>query len=303
VRCTRRGRSGLEATFTVLPDLPEPARAGLFARPGDYRAYVRFSNGAAARQPDPKPDVRGVAVKVLGVAGKKVIPALADATTQDFLLIRTPTVPFRNADEFVRFTVAASSSPLLLLPRAIGAIGLGRTLQIVRTVLPGLKAPIASFATTTYFSALPIRYGAHAARFQLAPRAGAEAGAAPGKSPDYLREEIARRLAGGPIAYDFRVQFFTDEARTPIEDPTRDWSEADAPYVTVARLVIGAQDPGSARGRKVDAFVERLSFDPWHALEEHRPLGNLMRARNVAYRVSTAERQAAGEPDGSERFD
>jgi hypothetical protein len=40
-----------------------------------------------------------------------------------------------------------------------------------------------------------------------------------------------------------------------------------------------------------------MSFDPWHALEAHRPLGAMMRARNHAYRVSTKERQAAAEPE------
>jgi hypothetical protein len=50
-------------------------------------------------------------------------------------------------------------------------------------------------------------------------------------------------------------------------------------------------------------YVETLSFDPWHALVEHRPLGDIMRARNVAYRVSTQARKADAEPDGSERFD
>jgi hypothetical protein len=52
----------------------------------------------------------------------------------------------------------------------------------------------------------------------------------------------------------------------------------------------------------VSEYVAALSFDPWHALEEHRPLGNVMRARNHAYRLSTQERSAAPEPDGSETF-
>src|ERR1043165_5105083 len=68
----RKGHGGVVATFEVLGDLPAPARQGLFAKPGQYRAYVRFSNGASARQPDHRGDVRGVAIKVLGVAGKKV---------------------------------------------------------------------------------------------------------------------------------------------------------------------------------------------------------------------------------------
>ena len=40
-----------------------------------------------------------------------------------------------------------------------------------------------------------------------------------------------------------------------------------------------------------------------HVLEEHRPLGNMMRARNHAYRLSTQERGASAEPDGSEAID
>ena len=44
-----------------------------------------------------------------------------------------------------------------------------------------------------------------------------------------------------------------------------------------------------------------MSFDPWHAPEDYRPLGNMMRARNPAYRLSTIERQAAApEPNGTE---
>src|SRR5688572_12980362 len=76
---------GVEATFEVLPNLPEEARVGLFAMPETYPAFVRFSNGAARHQPDPKPDIRGIAVKVLEVDGKKSIPGLEDARTQDFL--------------------------------------------------------------------------------------------------------------------------------------------------------------------------------------------------------------------------
>lgn len=297
-----KGNCGLLATFTVLPDLPRHARVGLFAAPSTYRAYVRFSNGAGAHQPDSKPDVRGIAIKVLGVAGKKVIPGLEGASTQDFLAIRSASTPFRDADEFVGF-VQAAANPALLLPRALWTLGLSRTLAILGQLAKGLKAPTLSLATTHYYSALPIRYGDYAVRFSLVPLAGADSHPKPAMTPDYLAEELAARLAKGPVEYDFRVQFFVDEARTPIEDASRDWRESDAPYVTVARLTLIQQDVASPRGRKVAEFVEGLAFDPWHALEELRPLGNMMRARNHAYRASTAERNASPEPAGSEYFD
>ncbi|HEX4404127.1 MAG TPA: hypothetical protein VH560_04815 [Polyangia bacterium] len=63
------------------------------------------------------------------------------------------------------------------------------------------------------------------------------------------------------------MQFFVDETRTPIEDASVEWKESDG-----------------------------FSFDPWHAVEDLRPLGNVTRAR-VAYRVSTGERKATAEPE------
>lgn len=297
-----KGKCALEATFTVLPDLPSQARAGLFAQPGTYRAYVRYSNGAGKHQPDPTPDVRGIAIKLVGVPGKKLIPGMEDATTQDFLAIRSASTPFRNVDEFVGF-VRAAASPALLIPRVISLLGFSRALRVLGQLAKGLKEPMVSVATTTYYSALPIACGDHAVRFRLRPCSEAAAGAQPGSDPDYLRAELASRVAKGPVEYDFALQFFVSEDKTPIEDASKDWSEADSPYVTVARLTLPQQDLASPRGQKLSAFIEKLSFDPWHALVAHRPLGNMMRARNFAYRVSTQERQAAKEPDGSERFD
>ena len=66
-----KGVAGVRAELIVRDDVPALARVGIFAQPGTYRAYVRFSNGAAVPQPDSKPDVRGLAVKVLGVPGTK----------------------------------------------------------------------------------------------------------------------------------------------------------------------------------------------------------------------------------------
>jgi hypothetical protein len=287
--------SGATAELTVLPDLPVHARQGLFAAPATYPAYVRFSNGAGKRQPDGKGDVRGVAIKLVGVEGKKVIPGMETAKTQDFLLIRTPALPFRDAHEFVK-VVTATANPLLLLPRIIGRLGLGRTLSLLPKLAKSVGGPMLSVATTRYFSAAAIRCGDHAARYALVPQA-ADPPAKAGTSPDYLVEELAARLKRGPVVYDLRLQFYVDAVKTPIEDFDVEWLEADAPLVTVARLTLPSQDLASPRGRRVAEHVEQLSFDPWHALEAHRPLGNVMRARNHAYRLSTIERGAAPEPE------
>lgn len=297
-----KGQIGLEAEFTVLDNVPEYARVGLFATPGTHRAYVRFSNGAGRRQSDKKGDMRGVAIKVLDVPGKKIIPGLEQATTQDFLFLHVPTTAFRNADDFV-WLLRAAEQPALLLPRAIGHFGPLGAARFISRLTKGLSIPMNSMATTRYFSTLPIKFGPYAVHYALDPQAPSEPAAKQKRSADYLADELTARLARGPVAYDFRVQFYVDEARTPIEDGSHEWLEADAPFVTIARLVLSAQEVGSPRGRRLSEFIERLSFDPWHAGEDFRPLGNMMRARNHAYRLSTQERGAAPEPDGTERFD
>ena len=64
---------GLEAQLEVKPDLPEPARQGIFAGPKTYDCLVRLSNGGMDIRPDAEPDIRGFALKVLGVTGRSAL--------------------------------------------------------------------------------------------------------------------------------------------------------------------------------------------------------------------------------------
>jgi hypothetical protein len=300
----RKGHLGAAASFEVFGNLPEPYAAGFFARPGSYRGYVRFSNGGPVQASDCRPDVRGLAVKVLGVSGKKLIPGLEAAPTHDFLAVHTPVTPFRNADEFVK-AIYAGRNMALALPHFFAAFGIGRSLTILKKFAAGAGEKIASLGRRRFFSALPVAYGAYAAKYSFTSVGADDAPGGPSgpTSDGHFGSDLADRLARGPLAYDFGVQLFRDEVSTPIEDGSVEWSEAVAPFVTVGRLTIPKQDARSSRGQKLADYVETLSFDPWHALVEHRPLGDIMRARNVAYRVSTQARKAAAEPNGSEGFD
>lgn len=290
---------GARATLIVPDDVPERARHGLFARPGRYPAWVRWSNGAPRRQSDKAPDARGIAVKVGGVPGRKIIPGLEDATTQDFLAIRTPVTPFRTADEFVAF-MAAARTPALLPIRLVFALGPVRAFTVLRALLASVKQPITSMATIPFFSAAAIQCGPHAVRYAFVPTGGTPAPAEPPGERDHFATDLRNRLREGGLEYDLRLQFFVDEATTPIEDHSRGWAEPDAPPVTVARLSIPQQDPQDEDGKRLAERIEAFSFDPWHALVEHRPIGNFMRARNFAYRASTQARGAAPEPDDAE---
>jgi hypothetical protein len=285
---------GCEATLEVLPDVAADARLGMFAEPATYQALVRYSNGAVHRQPDKKPDVRGIAVKVFGVPGTKVIPGMEDATTQDFLGIRSPATPVRDAEEFIKL-VRAARSPALLPFRLIGSMGLGRAITVIKAALAGFKVPMAPLAATAYYSALPITYGPYAAQYMFRPHDPVTRSAG-----GDLTEELTIRLRTAPVVYDLCVRFFVDAQQTPIEDASVEWKTE---LVPVARLTLPVQDLASARGQKVRDTVEQLAFDPWHARTDLRPLGNMMRARNHAYRASTLARGAAPEPAAMPSFE
>jgi hypothetical protein len=274
----------------LVVNAADAARAGLFAANGrTYQVYVRFSNGSSMRQPDKRPDVRGFALKLVGVSGRKIISGLENELTQDFLFINEPSIPFRDPVEFLTFQRAAKDGPGKLLPRLIAGFGLRRTLAILKRVIQSPK--VVSYATHTFHSGAPISFGSSAAKLALFPVTPSAAPAATGD--DYLRKDLIARLQAGPIVWALRAQLFQDDASTPIEDTSVTWS---GPWFDLATLTLPKQDPNTPRGREISALVEAMSFDPWHALEEHRPLGAIMRARAVAYRSSVLARKAAAEP-------
>jgi hypothetical protein len=277
----RKQLLGLTATLDVLSGLPEHAAHGLFADAGSHEVLVRLSNGGVDRARDATPDIRGFALKVRGVSGPGALGA--DTTAQDFLLINHSTFAIGNADDFVGLVVSSSNGRGALVRWAIGRFGLRGGLGRLKAIAASLGRPFSGFATETFWSAAPIACGPYAARVRLVPVDPAPP--SPEAAQDWAADVIAR-LASGPLVYDLQLQFFTDEAATPIEDASVDWP---TPYLTVARLTVPAQERSDA----TDAEAEGAAFDPWCALADHRPLGSVMRARKAAYRPSQTGRGLA----------
>lgn len=232
--------------------------------------------------------MRGIAIKLLGVEGEKILPGLESATTQDFLLIRSEATPFRDSAEFVGL-LWATRNPLLALPRLVWTLGLGRTLGLVKELQAGLGRPMPSLAAEQFWSALPIKFGDYAVRYTLVPEQNISGETTP---PD-LRAELAERLREGEVTWTFGVQFYENDDRTPIESGSATW---EAPVVPLARLVLPKQDLEASDAKALAKEIEGMSFDPWHATEDFRPLGEMMRARKAAYKVSAIARKAALDP-------
>ena len=65
-----------------------------------------------------------------------------------------------------------------------------------------------------------------------------------------------------------------------VEDSMTEWKEALAPFYQVATIRIPQQVFDTSDQNE---FCEGLSFSPWHALPEHKPLGVVNRLRKVIY--------------------
>jgi hypothetical protein len=94
------------------------------------------------------------------------------------------------------------------------------------------------------------------------------------------------------VSTELYVQFQTDPERTPIENASKIWEEADSPIVPVGKIVMPPQtvDPTAT------AACDQLSFSPWHAIPAPKPMGHINRARRYVYDASRAQRAGGGEP-------
>ena len=281
----RKQLCAAQGTLEVLDGLPAFARYGLFAQPHDYEVWVRLSNGGLDRAPDRVPDIRGFALRVFGVQGDSALGG--PTASQDFTLINQEAFAFAKADEFVQLVVAASRGNGELFKHIVRRYGLLGAPRRIGKLLRTAGRPFSGFATETLYSALPMANGPYAVRVRLVPadtNGKPRAGAREDWSADF-----AARLREGPLHWDLQLQYFASEAVTPIEDASIDWP---TPYTTVARLMLPRQDVASEDGAAFASKVEATVIDPWHALAEHRPLGDVQRARKVVYHASQKGRGA-----------
>jgi hypothetical protein len=141
-----------------------------------------------------------------------------------------------------------------------------------------------------------IKLGPYAVKFTVRPAELTKAPARRRWTENFLREELAERLGKGELVFDFVVQFYIDNKRTPIEDTSVPWKPENTPFVKVAQLRIPSCDLEDPVVCARSNLIDQYSFSPWHTIDEHRPLGNVMRARRVAYQASANLRGHCPEP-------
>ena len=293
----------VRAEFIVHDGLPPRFRHGIFAQPKTYRAWVRFSGPGPYVTPDID-DVgfMSISIKLMGVPGDKLMAE--EKFTQDLFGVSTPT--FVTPDTRANANLQRWS----LKNASIFHFVNFRNSHLLDFIMQGLwiKTQSSPFEAP-YFSCVPYLLGeGQAMQYSVWPKSKTKTPIPrlPLRPPDdYLRQAMVAALDRGDVELDVRLQLQTDPHLMPIENNAVLWPKRLSPRVSVATLRIPKQKFDSPAQI---AFARRLSYNPWHCIAEHRPLGNQSRARRRMYHELSKFRHDMNgvphyEPTGDETFD
>jgi len=304
----------LKARFEVDHSLlPAIHRVGLFAENRSYSAWVRFSNNDHLPiRRDNEFDLRGISVKVMGVEGEKILAGKESAPTQDFLMYGSNIFFVKDNKDYVGFIRGLRDG------NAVRTLITEQPKAAIKTLYAQWKVSgFTNPANMPYHSAIPIRLGSPndenrtAIKYRAIPCSKRSFASPVDKKDDnYLRKNLKHTLSRSSACFLFQVQVQKHPVLMPVEDATVPWPEEIegygnlpySPYKTVARITIPKQNFDT---EERDRYCERLSFTPWHALVEHKPLGRTMRMRRDLYKATAEYRRRANnvpdtEPAGFE---
>jgi hypothetical protein len=291
----------VKAEFIIEPNLPEAWRVGIFKQARTYPAWIRFANQNRIVQPDIEKDIRGMSIKLLEVEGEKLLDNEKGERTQDFILISHNVFPTKNTAEFYQLLEAFAASRLSLFWFFFNPFN--PHIHTFKNLLASRQRH-ANPLEIRYWSTTPYLFGLKAVKYSAKPHLTQTSKIPRHPTDDYLKEAMKQQLTHQEVSFDFMIQFQTDPDQMPIEDASKAWDESISPFQKVATIKIPVQ---SFDSKEQMEFCENLSFTPWHSLPEHRPLGNINRARQEVYRTLSKFRRQRNhvpqkEPVGQESF-
>lgn len=267
----------LTGTFTPSPDAASLTRAPHIVRESTP-VTARFSSSTGLPlipDTDPTANPRGLAIRF----------HLAERVHTDIVSHSTDGFPTRTGQEFLEMLRAVPT------PEAIQKF-LGThpaALAFVQTPKP---CP-ASYAKEAYFGVTALRFTnkddvSRYGRYRIVPDAGIEHlsdAAVKEKGPNFLLDELAERVAAGPIGFQINVQIAG--AGDVVDDATAHWPE-DRPTIHLGKIVLNGVAPDDAQQQK------RIIFDPIPRVDGIEPSDDpLLELRAAIYLISGRRRRQA----------
>jgi hypothetical protein len=288
--------------FIVHDNLPAELRHGIYAKPHTYPAWVRFSGPGPYITPDID-DVgfMSISIKLMGVPGPKLMDE--EKFTQDMFGVSTPTFVTPNTDANAQLQIESLKNTQIYY-----FLNLHRH-HILDFIMQALwiKTQSSPFEAP-YFSCVPYLLGeGQAMQYSVWPKSTRRTPIPrlPLRPPnDYLRDAMVAALEKEDVEFEIRLQRQTDPYLMPIENNAVLWPVKLSPRVPAATLRLPVQKFNSPA--QLD-FARLLSYNPWHCIAEHRPLGNQSRARRRMYDTLSRLRHTMNsvplyEPTGDEVF-
>jgi hypothetical protein len=268
----------LRGEFIVHEDIPEHMKRGIYAKHQIFPAWVRFSGPGPYITPDID-DVgfMSISIKLMGVPGPKLMDE--EKHTLDMFGVSTPTfvTPDAKCNAALQIESVKNAQIFYFVNlRESHVLDLIMQSLFIKTQSSPFEAP--------YFSCVPYLMGeGQAMQYSVWPTTTKRTPIPrlPLRPPDdYLRNAMVASLAEGDVELDIRLQMQTDPHLMPIENAGVLWPEKLSPRVSVATLRLPRQKFDSPAQME---FAKRLSYNPWHTIPDHRPLGNQSRARKRMY--------------------
>jgi catalase len=266
---------------------PAAGAASLTRAPHITRAStpvtVRFSNSTGVPvipDNDPNASPRGIAIRF----------NLADHVHTDIVSHSTDGFPTHTGQEFLEFLKALASSD----PANLAGSPLEAFLGSHPAALAFVQAPKpnpASFATESYFGVTAMQFFnakgvGRFGRYRIVPEAGndhLDEAAAKAKSANYLFDEIAARVAKGPVGFKILVQVAADG--DVVDDATIHWPE-DRELVELGTFSLTGLVADN------DAEQQHIIFDPIPRVDGIEPSADpLLELRAAIYLISGRRRR------------
>lgn len=270
----------VRAEFHILKNIPTQLAKGVFVPDKSYEAWIRFSNASKdASQADIEKDARGMAIKILGVPGEKILESEKEATTQDFIMINHPVFFVNDGQRYLSFIHDINSKSTLRKLHIPFALGIKGTIN----ALGARNSKISNPLYARYWSMVPYQLGLgsdrQAVKYSVRNCSTVSTVLPDHPNHNFLREALKDSLQKQDICMEFLIQPRTSP-QMQVEDAMTEWKEKEAPFYQVATIRIPKQNFDTPEQNQ---FCENLSFTPWHALPEHKPLGAINRMRKVIY--------------------
>jgi len=268
-----------EGTVEIFP---VSGAEGLFSEKGTYKTFIRLSKNSF--DPDHAPKVSSIALKLHGVHGKRApieeqedSIKSANMDTQDFIMLSYPTFPLGAIPEdFIPIFKTVLESPIATV---IWTLTHRPTLLLRLVDFLRVGWSISNPLIATHYTIGPSRLGAkQAVRLSLQP-------CEPNQPHEILAsiQNITQRyLDKQEACLSLMMQRQTEPCKDKIDDFLHRWV-GSWEKIGVLKIPMGSI-------LKNDDKCEKASFNPFHSLDDNRPLGWMMRFRRDIYASGSARR-------------